>query len=512
MKAYKIFTLIVLAVAVLPQAALAQSQARAQVVPPTAVPMPNAPGSFAELAERLSPAVVNVSTTQSLAPRAGRDMLPQFPQFPPGSPFEELFRDFMERQESMMGDKPRKITSLGSGFVVDPSGYIVTNNHVVEQADEITVIMHDDTNLKAKIIGRDPKTDLALIKVEPKKQLTAVSWGDSDVIKVGDWIVAIGNPFGLGGTVTAGIISARARDIQSGPYDDFLQTDASINRGNSGGPMFNLKGEVIGVNTAIFSPTGGSVGIGFAIPSNLAKSVISQLKEFGKTRRGWLGVRIQSVTEDIAESIGLKKGMHGALVSGVTKDGPAEKAGIKQGDIVLAFNGHTVDEMRRLPRIVADTPIGSSVNMKIWRKGKEMTIPVKVGELEAAEEEGMVTPIGGEEVIPSRAPEVIGMRLMPITSEYRKKYEIDASTKGVLVIGVKPGTAADYLGVRPGDVIMEVNQVEVSNPSDIVSKIGDLKKAGRKTVLLLINRKGDMRFAVLQIDESGDSTEPKDKE
>src|SRR5476651_2465135 len=312
------------------------------------------PEGFSELAGRLLPAVVNISTTQTL--KADRQR-PEVPQFPPGSPFEEFFKDFLDknlpRNQQRPEAQPRRATSLGSGFIIDPSGLVVTNNHVIADADEITVILADDTSLKAEVVGKDLKTDLALLRVKTDKQLTAVPFGDSDLMKVGDWVLAIGNPFGLGGTVTAGIVSARARDIQQGPYDDFIQTDASINRGNSGGPMFNMSGEVVGINTAIFSPSGGSIGIGFAIPSALASPVVAQLKDFGKPRRGWLGVKIQGVTDEIAESLGLDKA-RGALVASVTDKGPAEAAGIQPGDIVLTFDGKDVTDMKRLPRIVAE--------------------------------------------------------------------------------------------------------------------------------------------------------------
>ncbi len=486
--------------AVVPVPALAQSKAQAQVLEPVA-PHPDAPASFADLSERLLPSVVNISTTQNISPQKGGRPLPDMPQFPPGSPFEEFFRDFMERHGGPdSSPQSRKITSLGSGFVIDPKGYVVTNNHVIQDADEITVILHDDTNLKAKVLGRDSKTDLALLKVEPSKPLTAVPWGDSDSMRVGDWIVAIGNPFGLGGTVTAGIISARARDINAGPYDDFLQTDASINRGNSGGPMFNLKGEVIGVNTAIFSPSGGSVGIGFAIPATMAKSVIAQLKEHGRTRRGWLGVRIQAVTEDIADSLGLKDSSQGALVASVTPDGPAAKAGIKAGDIILKFNDKSVNEMRRLPRVVAETPIGQKAPVVLWRKGREMTLNVTVGELETAEdeEEASVTEEDGQ-AIPEKTTEVLEMGLTALTPALRERHELDDSTKGVLVVTVKEGSAAEDIGLRPGDVIAEVGQEEVEKPEDVAKKIKDVKSAGRKTVLLLVNRKNDLRFVALQL-------------
>ena len=319
--------------------------------------------------------MVNISTTQ-ISKKSDRG--PEIPQFPPGSPFEEFFKDFFDRNRP--DSAPRKVTSLGSGFIIDPSGYIVTNHHVIEDAEEVTVILHDDTNLKAKIIGRDTKTDLALLKVEAKKPLPYVKWGDSEKARVGDWVLAIGNPFGLGGTVTAGIISARKRDINSGPYDSYLQTDASINRGNSGGPMFNLDGEVIGINTAIFSPSGGSIGIGFAIPSAQARTVIDQLRKYGRTRRGWLGVRIQTVTDQIAESLAMGRA-RGALVAGVTDNGPADKAGIKSGDVIVAFDGQDIDEMRDLPRLVAETAIDKDVKVRVIRGGKPVELSVQVGEL-----------------------------------------------------------------------------------------------------------------------------------
>ena len=339
------------------------------------------PGSFSELAERLTPSVVNISTAQKVSvPQQGFEF-----QFPPGSPFEEFFKDFLERHRGKEGTPQRRqVTSLGSGFVIDGSGLVVTNNHVIAEADEITVITHDGEKLEAKLLGKDPKTDLALLKVEPTRPLQALKWGDSRISKVGDWVLAIGNPFGLGGTVTAGIISARGRDINAGPYDDFLQTDAAINRGNSGGPLFNLDGEVIGISTAIYSPTGGSVGIGFAVPSQLARPVIEQLQKFGRTRRGWLGVNIQTVTDEIAEGLGLEKAQ-GALVARVTEGGPAAAAGLEQGDVVLEFDGRPVEEMRTLPRIVAETSVGQEVQVKVWRKGETQSFKVTLGELEEAE-------------------------------------------------------------------------------------------------------------------------------
>ncbi|MEK9726060.1 MAG: Do family serine endopeptidase, partial [Rhodospirillaceae bacterium] len=334
-----------------------------------------APESFADLAQKLLPSVVNISTTQTVE---GRDN-PTMPQLPPGSPFEDFFKEFFDRNSPQQ--RSRRATSLGSGFIISKDGYVVTNNHVIADADEITVILHDDTRLPAELVGRDTKTDLAVLKVKAEIDLSPVGFGNSDAARVGDWVVAIGNPFGLGGTVTAGIISARGRDINSGPYDDYIQTDASINRGNSGGPMFNLDGQVIGINTAIFSPTGGSVGIGFAIPATTAEPVIAQLMKNGSVQRGWLGVHIQAVTDEIAETLGLKEAS-GALVASVIKDSPAEKGKIKAGDVILTFDGKKVNEMKALPRIVAETEVGRKAPVIVWRDGGRKTLQVAVGELD----------------------------------------------------------------------------------------------------------------------------------
>src|SRR5579862_2353755 len=341
-----------------------------------------APDGFADLAERLLPAVVNISTTQTVKSEPqSNTSTPERERLPQGSPFDEFFKDFFDHN-SQLGDRPelrsRKETSLGSGFVIDPAGYVVTNNHVIADADQITVILHDNTNLKATVVGRDTKTDVAVLKVAADKPLPVAGWGDSDKARVGDWVLAIGNPFGLGGSVTAGILSARQRDINSGPYDDFLQTDAAINRGNSGGPMFNMDGQVIGINTAIYSPSGGSIGIGFAIPSNLAKEVVDELirEPDHAVHRGWLGVRIQTVTDEIADSLGLDKAK-GALVASVNDKGPAQLGGIQPGDVILTFNGKPVEDMRHLPRLVAETPVDKMVPVAIWRKRKEVMLQVK---------------------------------------------------------------------------------------------------------------------------------------
>ena len=450
-----------------------------------------APDSFADLAQELLPSVVNISTTQVIEGRAGMKL----PKLPPGSPFEDFFKEFFDQNQPEK--RSRRATSLGSGFIVGAEGYVVTNNHVIQDAEEITVILHDNTRLKAELVGRDKKTDIAVLKVKPKSKLTAVKFGDSDSARVGDWVMAIGNPFGLGGTVTAGIISARGRDINAGPYDDFIQTDASINRGNSGGPMFNLKGRVIGINTAIFSPSGGSVGIGFAIPSSVAGPVIKQLVKHGQVRRGWLGVHIQAVTEEIAETLGLKEAS-GALVASVIPDGPAEKAKMKAGDIILKFDGREVSKMRRLPRMVADTEVGKSVDILVWRGNKKVTLKAKVEELgETPAEVAAKTPgsrKGSESTI-----DALGLRLSSITAKLKSKYSLGKDLKGVVVTKVTESGPAAEKGIRPGDVIVEISQQEVTEPADIEKKVAEAEKAGRKSVLLLLEGQGGLRFVAIRI-------------
>jgi len=467
-----------------------------------AMPSISAPATFADLAAQLSPAVVNIASTQKA--EVIDDATPEFPEFPPGSPFEDFFEEFMGKPNGHGAPVQRApMSSLGSGFIIDADkGYIITNNHVIKDAEEVRVTLHDDSTLEAKIIGRDEKVDLAVLQVKTDKKLTAVSFGDSDAMRVGDWVLAIGNPFGLGGTVTAGIISARQRDINSGPYDDYLQTDASINRGNSGGPMFNTKGEVIGINTAIFSPSGGSVGIGFAVPSNLAKPVVKQLIEYGRTRRGWLGVRIQTVTDEIAESLGLDKA-HGALIASVTKGGPAEKAKLKAGDIITEFNGKPIHEMRELPRIVAETPIGEKTTLKYWRNGKEYSATVKVGELEKAEEDGLLASdtSGTKGKASGTNIDIVGMHVSSITDALRNLYNIDQDVTGVLVTKVDPRGEAASKGIDSGDIIVEINQQSVSSAKDVQDAIEKAQKDKRSSILLLVNHDGDVRFVALKLDE-----------
>ena len=451
-----------------------------------------APDSFANLAEQLLPSVVNISTTQVIEGRSGME----FPKLPPGSPFEDFFKEFFDRNQP--DQRSRKATSLGSGFILSDGVHVVTNNHVIQDADEITVILHDNTRLNAELVGRDPKTDLAVLKVKPEKKLTGVDFGNSDKSRVGDWIMAIGNPFGLGGTVTAGIISARGRDINSGPYDDFIQTDASINRGNSGGPMFNLKGRVIGINTAILSPSGGSVGIGFAIPSRIAAPVIRHLIKHGQVRRGWLGVHIQAVTEEIAEALGLDEAA-GALVASVIPDGPAEKAKIKAGDIILKFNNKKVDKMRSLPRIVADTEVGKSVPIVIWRNNKKVDLTAMIEELDDASTK--VAAKGGKPMQKSKARTIkaLGLKLSSLNSSLKKKFSLDKDAKGIVVLKVIEGGPAAEKGIRPGDLIVEVGQQEATSPEVAEAIVAEAKKSDRKYVLLLLEGQGGLRHVAIRI-------------
>ncbi|MFI4948581.1 MAG: DegQ family serine endoprotease [Alphaproteobacteria bacterium] len=466
-----------------------------------------APDGFADLAEKLLPEVVNISTTQTLKPEHQKEPATSGrPQFPPGSPFEEFFKDFFDHNGKHSDNpepQPRKATSLGSGFIIDPSGYIVTNNHVIADADEITVILHDDTNLKAELVGRDTKTDVAVLKVKADKPLPAAAWGDSDKARVGDWVLAIGNPFGLGGSVTAGILSARQRDINSGPYDDFLQTDASINRGNSGGPMFDMNGGVIGINTAIYSPTGVSIGIGFAIPSSLAKTVVAELihEPDHAVHRGWLGVRIQAVTAEIAESLGLDK-PSGALVASVSDKGPAQLGGIEPGDVILSFDGKKVADMRHLPRLVAESTVGKTVPVTVWRKRKETTLQVKVAKLDETEQVAAKEPAKEQPPTADKSTvTTLGLTLSNITPELKDKFSL-TDEKGVVVVDVTKDSAAAEKGLKPGDVIMEAAQEEIKSTSQVTGKIDEAKRSGRKSILLLIERQGDLRFIALRLDQS----------
>ena len=456
------------------------------------------PKTVAPIARDLIPAVVNISTSQVSKGSRGVPL----PEVPDGAPFEKFFDDFFNQE----GDGPpvgRKVSSLGSGFVIDgKEGLIVTNNHVITDADEIFVNFFDGTKLKVeKVLGRDAKTDLALLKVKPRAPLAEVKFGLSEPMLVGDWVMAIGNPFGLGGSVTVGIISAKERDINSGPYDDYLQTDAAINKGNSGGPLFNMDGDVIGVNTAIISPTGGSIGIGFAVPSDTAVNVIEQLRLYGETRRGWLGVRIQSISEDIASSLGVDA-KKGALVAAVDTDSPAALSGLKNGDVILRFDGKEIMTMRGLPRIVAQTPIGKSVPVEILRDGKPMTLSVEVGRLNEAgasseAEEKTETDDKSET---STGPAIAGLSLSVMSDELRKKYSLGVQTSGLVVTAVEESSPAAKKNVREGDVIVEVGQEKVETVEALEKAVERVRKSGRKAVLLRIETpRGDLRFVAVPL-------------
>jgi serine protease Do len=465
-----------------------------------------APDSFADLAAKLLPAVVNISSSQNVQARS--NPLPEMPMFPPGSPFEQFFRDFLNRNRpgGRGGDNTpntprppeRRMQSLGSGFIIDPSGLVVTNNHVIEGADEITVTLQDNTALKAEVVGRDETGDIALLRVKADKPLPAVQFGDSDKARVGDWVLAIGNPFGLGGSVTAGIVSARGRNIHQGPYDDFIQTDAAINRGNSGGPLFDMDGEVVGMNTAIYSPSGGSIGIGFSVPSNMVKNIVAQLRDFGHPRRGWLGVRIQQVTPEIAESLGLKE-PGGAMVAGVNDDGPADKAKIRNGDIILKFNGQDVKDMSALPRIVADSEVGKQVPVVIWRDGKEMTVQATLAEKPSDTQLAALS--SGEKNDATKPTEIsgLGLKLAPLSQELKDKYQLNGDQKGVVITDVAPDSSAASKGLKAGDVIVEVQQGEVSSPADVQKRVDSVRKENRKSVLMLIQRQDGLQWVPLSL-------------
>ncbi|MEP0708518.1 DegQ family serine endoprotease [Parvibaculum sp.] len=448
----------------------------------------SAPDSFADLAERLSPAVVNISTSQVLDPR---EM--EIPGVPEDSPLNDFFDEFLEQQQ---GGRPQRVQSLGSGFVIDPDGIVITNNHVIDGADRIEVTFIDGTTLPAEVEGTDPKTDLAVLRVKSDKKLPYVELGDSDKARVGDWVIAIGNPFGLGGTVTAGIISALNRDIHAGNYDDFIQTDAAINRGNSGGPLFDLDGRVVGVNSAIISPSGASVGIGFAVPTSTVKPIVDQILKYGETRRGWIGVRIQTVTPEIAESLGLGTA-RGALVAGVSPGGPAAAAGLETGDIVLAFDGRNIETMRDLPRVVAEATIGSSADVQIFRDGETLTRRIEVARLENEDDETPETsetePAGPEKTV------VLGLGLSELNDDLRRRFGVSDETEGVLVTDVDPLSAAAEKGVRPGDVIVQVAQRAVSSPEDVEAIVLSEEKSGRNSVLLRLSAGGNIRFVALRL-------------
>jgi serine protease Do len=453
---------------------------------------------FSQLAARLVGVVVNISTTQaSAAPAAKGGPEAQLPA--PGTPLDEFFRDFFGEKGAPggPGSPPTRVASLGSGFIIDPSGLIVTNNHVIANAEQVAVTLSDDTTLQAEVIGRDAVTDLALLKVEPKAPLPAAAWGESTKAHVGDWVLAIGNPFGLGGSVTSGIISATARDIHSGPYDDFLQTDASINRGNSGGPMFNLNGEVIGINTAIYSPSGGSIGIGFAIPSSFARPIIDQLRATGKVERGWIGARIQAVSEDLAEAVGLDKA-RGAMIAAVDPASPAAQAKLQPGDVILAYDGKPIERSRQLPRLVADSAPESSVKLVMWRDGKEQDVELKV----AALNPNRVAPPPPEPEKPKPPPSIdaLGLKLTKLTPELRKQFSLPEGAKGIVVTEVPQNSPAAAQGLRPGDLVIAIGHEAVATPENAQHILAAVKRNGHKNVLVRVEREGNTRFVALPVE------------
>jgi serine protease Do len=463
------------------------------------------PEGIADVAEKVIDAVVNISTSQTIEAKGGGEGRGAMPQLPPGSPFEEFFDDFFKNRHGGPGGpkggdlQPHKTNSLGSGFIVDTSGIVVTNNHVIADADEISIIMNDGSKFKAELVGVDKKTDLAVLKFKPTKPLVAVKFGDSDKLRLGEWVIAIGNPFSLGGTVTAGIVSARNRDINSGPYDSYIQTDAAINRGNSGGPLFNLDGEVIGVNTLIISPSGGSIGIGFAVPSKTVAGVVDQLRQFGELRRGWLGVRIQQVTDEIAESLNIKPA-RGALIAGVDDKGPAKPAGIEPGDVIVTFDGKEIKEPKDLSRVVADTAVGKEVDVVIIRKGAEQNLKVTLGRLDDGDK---AAPAAAKTQEPAEKPvtqKALGLDLASLSKDLRSRYKIKDSVKGVIITSVDTASDAADKRLSAGEVIVEVAQEAVSSAADVKKRVDQLKKDGKKSILLLVsNADGELRFVALSV-------------
>jgi serine protease Do len=482
-----------------PPPAPAPSTTAAETPAPPAEPTRETPFAdiFSQLAGHLVGVVVNISTTPApaQAPKVAQDSPPPSP----GTSLDDLFRDFFGEKGAPNGQNGQRIASLGSGFIIDPSGLIVTNAHVIANADQITVTLSDDTALQAQVIGRDTVTDLALLKVDAKTPLPAAAWGDSNKAKVGDWVLAIGNPFGLGGSVTAGIISATARDIHSGPYDDFLQTDASINRGNSGGPMFSLAGEVIGINTAIYSPSGGSIGIGFAIPAALAQPIIEQLKATGKVERGWIGARIQPVTDEIAESVGLDK-PHGALIASIDPGSPAAQANLRPGDVILAYDGKPIDRSRQLPRLVADTPPDKVIKVTIWRDAKEGDVSLTVTAFNP--NRPVPQPPEPEKPKPPDTTDLLGLKLAKLTPELRKQFSLPDQLRGVVVVEVPQNSPGASQGLRAGDLVVAIGGAPLAAPDEATQLVAAAKKAGRKNLLIRVERDGNYRFIALPLETS----------
>jgi len=465
----------------------------AQVQKQPIIPLP----SLNPLVERVLPAVVSISARLSGEAAASAD--PSAEEGNQSTPFDDLLKRFFENRG--MPQTGREVMALGSGFIIDPAGYVVTNNHVVGNSEKITVLFQDNSRHSAKVIGRDEKTDIALLKIDTKDKLPFVTWGDSNEGKVGDWVVAVGNPFALGGTVTAGIISALGRNINEGPYDDFIQLDAPINRGNSGGPTFNLSGEVIGINTAIYSPSGGSVGIGFAVPSNTAKSVVEQLKEKGHVTRGWLGVAVQGITPTIAKSLGMNPDEPtGALVATVTPNSPAAKAGLKPGDVIVSANGHPIKTVHDLPRLVASMPPGQKLDLQVRRGGKEMTLTATTGEMPQQEQQASAS-LGTSGDDKGASTTSLGLQLSALDPSLRREYRIPKDVEGVVVTKVASDSPAAALGIQPGDVIMSVDQQPVKTPQEAAEQLK--QAAAHGDILLLLNRHGTSQFVGLSVQNPG---------
>jgi serine protease Do len=458
--------------------------------------------SFAPLVKRVLPAVVNISVTQSAG---GSDDQAELPEGMQNSPLDDFLRRFFEQQHgssrrfSQRHGTPDqdeggvKRIALGSGFIIDPAGYIVTNSHVVGEASKVQVTLQDDNKYDAKVVGRDPRTDLAVLKIDAGRSLPYVSFGDSGAAEIGDWVVAVGNPFGLGGSVTTGIISARGRDVHAGQFDDFLQIDAPINRGNSGGPTFNLSGEVIGINTAIYSPNGGSVGIGFAVPSNVAKRVVEQLKTTGKVTRGWLGVQIQPVTPAIAASLNLK-GEHGALVAMVTADSPSAKAGLKQGDVILAVNGTELNQMRDLPRLIAALGPGTKANLAVWRNGEKTTITVTVGDMPQNPRVASATPDDDQPANANEGSAAMGLHFASLNNDLRRQLQVKRDVQGVVITRVEDGSVGDTIGLAAGDIVVSIDQKPVKSPREAVDRLNEIAQSPQKNALLLLDRHGVTQY------------------
>jgi serine protease Do len=449
--------------------------------------------SFAPLVKEVSPAVVNIAVTRELPGGAAPGASP----FPPGSPMEEFMRRFGAVPERS-APPARRATGLGSGFVIDPAGYVVTNNHVVGDASAISVTFADGRQLAARLVGRDDKTDLALIKVESQEPLPFVQWGDSHRLEVGDWVLAVGNPFGLGGTVTAGIVSARGRDIQSGPFDDFIQLDAPINQGNSGGPSFDMEGKVIGVNTAIYSPNGGSVGIGFAIPAAVAKPVIDELRASGRVERGWIGVSAQPLTPEIAFGLGLPTKQEGALIAQLDPNGPAARAGLRQGDVVVAVDARPINRLRDLPRAVAAVKPDSKVTIHVLRRGSPMTIEVQVARTPTPNAEPAAA-----SAVPTQQPvEPVGLALSALTPELRDRLRLAGTARGVLIAGVKDGSTAQNAGLAAGDLIVEVAGQAVHTPDEVVQALARARAQHHASLVMLVDRRGAEQFVAVRLPQT----------